>query len=182
MKEIWKYIAGYEGKYAVSNLGNVKNYKTNKILKNREDKDGYLYVILCKNGKTKLMKIHRLVAQTFILNPKNKPEVNHIDGVKANNVMNNLEWATHNENMEHAWKNHLRDNCFNKGIDSKKSKVIYQINPKNNQIINIFYGNRDVERKTGYDHSSISKCCRKRPSYKTYHGYIWRYKEDFKDE
>ncbi len=181
MKEMWKDIAGYEGKYQVSNLGNVKNNKTNKILKNRKDKHGYFYVALCKNSKVKAMKVHRLVAQTFISNPKNKPEVNHIDGIKTNNLINNLEWVTHNENMDHAWKNHLRDNCFKKGIDSKKSKVIYQIDPKNNQIMNVFYGNRDVKRKTGYDHSSVSKSCRKRYGYRIYHGYIWTYKEDFEN-
>lgn len=82
-KECWKDVKGYEGLYQVSTLGRVKSLPRNtthgKILKSIVDKDGYLYVNLYNNGYRKKMKIHRLVAQAFIPNPQNKPEVNHID-------------------------------------------------------------------------------------------------------
>lgn len=177
MEEIWKDIKDFEGLYQISNFGKVKNSRTNRILKNKKDKDGYLYVILSKKSKIKALKIHRLVGMAFILNIKNKPQINHIDGNKENNNVENLEWCTHEENMKHAWKNNLMP-IIEKGKYSKKSKIIYQIEPSNNEIVNIFYGNRDVERKTGYDHSSISKSCNNKKGYEKCYGYIWKYKEE----
>lgn len=107
MEEIWKDIKDFEGLYQISNFGKVKNSRTNRILKNKKDKDGYLYVILSKKSKIKALKIHRLVGIAFISNIKNKPQINHIDGDKTNNNINNLEWCTHEENMKHAWENNL---------------------------------------------------------------------------
>ena len=106
-KRVWKDIEGYEGLYQVSNDGKVRslNYrqtgqkKKMKLLKNSR---GYMRVDLCKNGKVKTFKVHRLVAQTFIPNPQNKPQVNHIDENKANNCMWNLEWTTAKENINHG--------------------------------------------------------------------------------
>lgn len=109
--ETWKDIPLYEGKYQVSNLGNVKSLqlcngntttKREKILKNIIYGNGYYYVCLSKNGKVKKYKVNRLVAQAFVPNPKNKPFVNHIDGDKLNNYYKNLEWCTQSENMKHA--------------------------------------------------------------------------------
>ena len=109
--EIWKDIEGYENKYQVSNLGNVKSLETwtgdkyirrEKILKNMVYGNGYYYVCLSKNGKVKKYKVNRLVAQAFIPNPDNKPFTNHIDGDKLNNNVDNLEWCTQSENMKHA--------------------------------------------------------------------------------
>ena len=120
MEEIWKDIQGYEGLYQVSNLGRVKrNYRENidskgrkrifneSIIKPNIDKGGYFYVNLYKNGKKEIQKNHRLVCNTFIANPENKPQVNHIDGNKENNNVNNLEWVTIQENIQHAYKNNL---------------------------------------------------------------------------
>lgn len=179
--EIWKRYGKISkitnGLYQVSNLGNIRNYKSNRILKSCKDKDGYLLIGLHKNHKLKTVRIHRLVAKSFIPNLENKPQVNHKDGNKQNNNVDNLEWCTMLENIKHAWKNGLMKIHYGKGKNSKKAKIIYQIDPKTNKIINIYHGNRDVERKTGYDHSSISKCCRNRKSYKTYGGYKWQYAE-----
>ncbi len=109
--EIWKDIVGYENKYQVSNLGNIKSLETwtgdkyikrEKLLKNILYGNSYYYVSLSKNGKVKRFKVNRLVAQAFIPNPKNKPQVNHIDGNKLNNKADNLEWCTQSENMKHA--------------------------------------------------------------------------------
>lgn len=120
MKEIWKPIKGYEGLYEVSNLGNVKGLaktvrcKDNalrtvreRVLKPQMNERGYLFVSLYKNKKCIHAKIHRLVAQAFIPNEEEKKCVNHIDGDKTNNVVTNLEWCTHSENMKHAFKNGL---------------------------------------------------------------------------
>lgn len=104
MNEEWRIIRDFI-KYSVSNKGNVKNNKTGRILKHHKDKDGYCIVCLYNEGVKKLMKIHRLVAIEFIPNLSNKPTVNHIDGNKSNNCVENLEWNTHSENERH--KHHV---------------------------------------------------------------------------
>lgn len=105
--EIWKDILEFENTYQVSNLGNVKSKKTNKILSINKNKNGYCSICLFKNGKVVRKYIHRLVAQTFVLNPDNKTDVNHIDGIKSNNTIQNLQWVTKSENTKHAVKNNL---------------------------------------------------------------------------
>ena len=111
--EEWKWIDGYEGEYQVSTKGNIKSFKKYKegiILKPKKDgKDKYLMICLSNNGSQKYYLIHRLVAQAFIQNPNNKEEVNHIDGNKKNNNVENLEWVTHSENIRHAFENNLTD-------------------------------------------------------------------------
>lgn len=104
MKESWKIIENYTD-YQISNYGNVKSLKFNKerILKPQNYK-GYLNVYLLLNKNLKWYSVHRLVANAFITNPDNKPQVNHIDGDKLNNYVNNLEWVTCSENHKHAFK------------------------------------------------------------------------------
>lgn len=128
MEEIWHDIKGYEGLYQVSNYGNIKSmsrirqgkknrfYSTKKrILKPHFNKKrGYYQVILMKNGVIKLFTCHRLVAKTFLINIRNKKYVNHINGNKLDNKVENLEWCTHSENIVHAYKNNL--------ISSKKKR------------------------------------------------------------
>lgn len=119
MQEIWKDIKGFEGRYQVSNLGNIKSlpikikqksngggfhYQTlrGKILIPVPNSKGYLRVVLRTQEKREVWFVHRLVATHFVENPNNKPIVNHIDNVHTNNVANNLEWCTHQENLKHA--------------------------------------------------------------------------------
>jgi|LakMenEpi03Aug12_release.lakeMendotaPanAssembly.Ray.scaffolds.fasta_scaffold1209567_2 hypothetical protein len=111
--ENWKDVEGYEGLYQVSNLGRIKslphvNYlgrlRQECILGNRLSDRGYHTAVLYNNGKPKSFRVHRLVANAFIDNPNNKPHVNHIDGVKSNNLVSNLEWVTISENQKHAFK------------------------------------------------------------------------------
>ncbi len=106
MEEIWKDIKGYEGLYKVSNLGMVKSvrYNTNKILSIIHNiKTGYNSVALCYNRKRETMYIHRAIAMAFIENPDNKPHINHKNGIKNDNSINNLEWVTSSENHKHKY-------------------------------------------------------------------------------
>lgn len=122
--EKWKKIKGYEDRYLISNLGRIKSLKTNKCLSNKRlTRDGYCRVALYKNGKTKEFRTNRLVALHFIENPNKKPTVNHIDGIKTNNNVDNLEWATLSENMQHAYNKGLKKPI--KAFDQKNSKLSY---------------------------------------------------------
>ena len=98
MEEIYKTIEGFEN-YEVSNFGHIKNKKTGKILKGCPNEKRYLKTILYKDKKAKNFKIHRLVGITFLDNPLNKPQIDHIDNNKNNNNLNNLRWATISENQ-----------------------------------------------------------------------------------
>lgn len=111
-KEIWLQVEGFNN-YYISNLGNVKsvNYANNKIEKDlvkKPNHKGYLRVVLYKSNKQYKKRVSVLVALHFIDNPENKPQVNHKDGIKANNRYWNLEWATASENIQHAYDTGLR--------------------------------------------------------------------------
>ena len=103
-------VKGFEGLYEVDKLGNVYSLRNTNTLKLQahNGKRPYYYVCLCKGGKKKNFFIHRLVAQAFIPNPDNLPQVNHIDGDIHNNSKENLEWVTNARNTKHAYENHLR--------------------------------------------------------------------------
>lgn len=107
MTEKWKSIEKYNGLYEISSYGRVKSLITNKILKAHRPSVGYYKVALYMRGDGKTFTIHRLVAKEFIPNNKNKPCVNHKDGDKTNNCVENLEWCTYKENSQHAFKTGL---------------------------------------------------------------------------
>ena len=197
MKEIWKDIQGYEGLYQVSNLGRVKSLERKwnvinqydamftaknkeKILKASMKSDGYIAVSLCRDGKKKTLSCHSLVAQAFIPNPENKPQVNHIDGNKLNNNVNNLEWVTPSENMKHAYKNGLSNPIKNlprntSGVNSGSKKAINQFS-----IDGIFLRHWDFMKEPSQllkiNYNCISKCCR--GLQKTAGGFIWRFADE----
>ena len=108
--EEWKNVIGYEGLYEVSNKGNVRNVRRNTLLKLSKTNDGYIQVHLYKNGIRTGFKVHRLVAQAFIPNPDNLPEVNHKDEDKTNNNVTNLEWCTAKYNVNYG---HRTENAIN---------------------------------------------------------------------
>lgn len=148
MKEIWKDIEGYEGLYQVNNLGRVKRVTTGRVLKGMKDKCGYLTVDLYKNGSKSKKKIHRLVAQAFISNPESKPQVNHIDENKTNNMISNLEWSTAKENTNYGTRNER--------LSKTKSIAIIATNLKTGDSTE-FYGTNECARQLGLTQQSITK-------------------------
>ena len=169
MTEIWKDIVGYEGLYQVSNLGRVKSVKRNKILSQKHNWDGYLRIQLWRNNKNKYVSIHRLVAEAFIENPNKKPFINHIDGNKQNNNVDNLEWCTQKENIKHAFDNGLSTPCPKNW--SRLSKPVLQCT-LNGDVIREFPSQKEVERVLGINHVNISYACRHNS---TASGYKWRF-------
>lgn len=154
-KEVWKDIEKYKGNYQVSNLGRVKSLKYGKsrILKLEEVK-GYLRVSLCCNNKINRFQVHRLVSYHFIPNNENKPCVNHKDGDKSNNNVNNLEWCSYSENELHSYTklgkiNHNRKLNKYAILDIRKNAVkgVFPFN-KIRGNINLFINKYNVDRKT----------------------------------
>ena len=188
LNEIWKPIKGYEGLYEISNRGSIKSLereignnggiaiKKEAILTPQQIRCGYYRIGLTdENKKRKMFLVHRLVATAFIPNPQNKSEVNHIDGNKKNNNLENLEWCTRGENLKHAYKTNLRTteaskNNFKKMIEKHKRKVIQK--DINQNIINEFKSIKEASKIT---ETSIISVCKHKGYYKTAGGYIWEY-------
>lgn len=145
MTEIWKDIQGYEGFYQISNLGNVKSlervidkgngilqHRKERIMNKRESVDGYYVAKLNVNKKSKSIAIHILVARHFIDNPNNYPEVNHKDCNRKNNQVDNLEWCTHQQNVEYSKQlGHYKtkSGCDNPNYKNDTLKIKYKNNP-----------------------------------------------------
>lgn len=182
MKEIFKDIEGYDGLYQVSDLGRVKSLNYNhtgkeKILNNVKNGVGYLQVSLYINGIRKIHKVHRLVCKAFLPNPDNKKEINHKNGIKTDNRLENLEWSTRSENTKHAYAELGRKNPMlgKFGSDNPSSKPVC-IYSKSWEFIDEFAGAHEASRITGVDKSNIIKCCKGK--YCQAGGYIWKYKNE----
>ncbi len=172
--EEWEPVLGYEKFYEISSMGRVKTLGRDsgkvknkvwvKILKQSFMTKGYVFVALYgKDGKSKQKTIHRLVATAFIPNPENKPEVNHLFGIKTDNRKRMLAWNTVSENRKHAHDIGLKK--ANKGMLGKfgskhhNSKVVAQYDLDGN-FIKKYFGTREAQRETGIDQVSISRACR----------------------
>ena len=128
MKEEWKKVLGYEGLYVVSNFGRIIGLSMGRFNNPYKIKLGYLGIHLCKKGKSKNFLMHRLIAQAFIPNPFNKPHINHINGVKTDNSIKNLEWCTASENERHSRDFGLNPNIGQTHHQAKlKEEDIYKI-------------------------------------------------------
>lgn len=166
--EWWSPVKEYEGLYEVSVYGRVKSlaktvmcgHKKQQSNKTQEKilsvipagKDRYLTVMLSKNGVSKRVKVHRLVAEAFIPNPENKPFVNHKDFNVSNNTIANLEWCTQSENMMHSSKNGRLNRIGNVNYPHKKVLCI--------ETGTVFNGLHECERSMGISWQNISKVCR----------------------
>ena len=180
---IFKPIKGFENMYEISNYGIIKSVDRNIICKDGQIKpiksryirpadngSGYKFVYLWKDNKQHRYYVHRLVDETFIPNPDNLPEINHIDNNKNNNHVNNLEWCSYGQNIKHAYKTGLKVATSN----HLKRKILQY--DKNMNFIKEWECTKDVQRSLGIYHSNISVCCEGRQ--KTAGGYIWRYADD----
>lgn len=166
MKEIWKEINLYGTEYLINNMGVIKNKKRDKILKPYISSGGYEYIKILKQHRHYHIRIHRLVAQTFIPNPNNLPQVNHIDGNKLNNNVENLEWVSCSQNVVHGFKNGL----YNiKRINKTK---VNQYDLQGN-FIKTWDSISEIEKEYNVTHTAIRFCCLNK--IKTCKGYIWRY-------
>ena len=165
--EYWKDILGFDGQYMVSNLGRVKNNKTKHILKPHIQNKGYLFLSLPQDKKHKTAYIHRLVASAFIPNPDNLPQVNHINEIKTDNRVENLEYCTNSYNMNYGSRN-------KKDADKKPKKQVLCI-----ELNKVFLSIHDAERETGINDGNISLCCQNKRN--TAGGYHWRYIKNVND-
>lgn len=187
MQEIWKPVVGYEGLYEVSNLGNVKSLcdrQWNVRILRPWNRWWYLFVVLTNESIPSKKSVHRLVITEFIENIENKPAINHINWIKTDNRLENLEWCTHSENTIHSWNMWLSKITSNHNTitnhptrwrfwkDSKSSKSINQYS-KDNVFIKKWYSIIDVERELWIPNWNVSICCNWKR--KTAGGFIWKY-------
>ena len=186
--EIWENIIGYEGLYQVSSLGNIKSiarivahqkkgnqFYSGRMLKSETSNCGYKRIQLCKSNLAKPYSIHRIVALTFIPNPNSYPQVNHIDGNKGNNYIDNLEWCNASENQIHYIKltNHKNKYLGKFNEDHPASKIVNQYD-LNGNFLKQWASTLDAGRN-GYNSNGISQCAN--GDYKSSNGYLWRYQK-----
>lgn len=191
--EIWKPVVGYEGLYECSNLGNVRslNYRNTNTIKNLSlslNKNGYVQVKLWKNCKGKVLAVHRLVAEAFVPNPNNRPQIDHINTDKTNNTVwfnedgsvnyekTNLRWVTKKENINNPLTiKHLSETK----IGNENAKSIYRAvlqYTKDGKLIKEWASMNSAARELKINRSGIWYCCNGRNRVKSYGGYVWRYK------
>ena len=153
-------IKGYENLYAITSCGRVWSYISKKFLKPRMDKDGYLIINLHKNNQMKTFKVHRLVAETYICNTCELPQVNHKDENKTNNSVGNLEWCTHIYNQNYGSRNEK--------VAKSKNKAVFCV-----ELGKVFDSIKIASREMHINDVCISLACKNK--IKTSGGYHWKY-------
>lgn len=174
----WAIIEGFGERYIVSTRGEIKNAKSEKVLKPSVSPTGYLFCRLCRpNLPPKNMFVHRAVAETFIANPKNKTQVNHKDGNKANNSVNNLEWVTPSENTLHSFRVLGRAGSLKEkfGKSNGNSRPVYQYD-LNGNFVQSWDAVSDAARAIGCSPCQIINQMAGRIV--TCHGFLWSYEKD----
>ena len=156
-------IKGYEGLYAITEDGQVWGYKRKRFLKPIINKDGYLYVNLSKNGKYKSYRIHKLVAEAFIPNPNNLPQVGHKDEIRNNNEIYNLYWTNQKDNNNYG--------LHNERSAKAREKAIYCI-----ELDKVFSSQKEAAKELNLSAGNICSCLKGRNN--TCGGYHWEYKKE----
>lgn len=154
MEEVWKPYPEFPNNYLVSNLGKVKNMR-GRELKPQLHKTGYLRVYLCVDSRKYVRSTHRMVAITFLETVDGKEEVNHLDLDKTNNVATNLQWATKQENMDHAVLTKAIQNPF--GVEARNSKYRTKIYDLEGNLKHVTYGNKEL-KDLGFDWRNVHAC------------------------
>lgn len=183
----WRKTHIFPNEYLVSSEGQIKSIRSDKILKPSTDKDGYLYYVLCVKGNRKTIKAHRLVAKAFIENPLNKPAIDHINGIKTDNRVENLRWVTNKENTNNPITlERVVSSCM-KRIDILKQKSIDRnygrrrtIVLRNGVIVGEYLSQKDASEHTGVSKGKISSCLNGR--IKSCKGYEFRRFPEREDE
>lgn len=161
IEEVWKDVVGYEDYFRISSLGRVYSKRTSKILKQCKNKAGYYTIssrIGGRAGKAICLRIHRLIAEAFIPNPANKPFINHINGIKTDNSIANLEWVTAQENIVHAYSTGLIiPNSGEKCSRSKLTQIQVDTIRKRYKPYCKKDGVRAIAKEFGLHHSIISR-------------------------
>ena len=175
-KEVWKDIKGYEGYYQVSNLGRIKRVERKVKTRNRNGEyelllkenilqgfyspKGYVRVLLTKDTKNKTYMIHRLVAEAFIPNPNNFPQINHIDGIKNHNNVENLEWCTQSYNIRHSYEIGLRETMDEVLMKNRKkqSKKVAKYDVYGN-LLEVYESVNEASRKNKAGRRQILRSC-----------------------
>lgn len=181
--EEWKPVVGYEGLYEVSDWGNVRSLdvylpskggslalRRGRQLKQYLDKDGYCRVGIHKGGKESTVGVHQLVALAFIPNPENLPIIDHINGIRNDNRVENLRWFTVKLNNSTEQAKHKKSLAAFKRKDNKK--IIYQYT-LDGELVAEYESTSEAERVKGYGRSALSKCALGKQG--TSYGYIWSY-------
>lgn len=174
--ENFKEIKDYENSYLIGDQGSVKSLLTNKILKQSKGNSGYFQVCLSKDRKIKSIMVHRLVAKAFLPLKEGKRIVNHKNGVKTDNRVENLEWCTHSENSKHANTNGLAPNPPNWakgkfGFEHNRSKAVIQLDV-NKERVKIFGSLLEAGRQLNADHTAIWYCIKKKAFNKQTNSYF----------
>lgn len=160
MKEIWKKISDFEN-YEVSNFGRIKNIKKGLILKSHINKsNGYEQITLHNKGYVKTFSVHRLVAEAFIANPKNYPQINHRNEIKTDNFYGNLEWCDAKYNANYGTKNDK----------FKKQTKQYTMT---GFLVKTWNSLTEIQDKLGFRKSNLSSCCNGRLPHA--YGFVWKY-------
>ena len=185
MQEIFRSVPGYEGLYSISDMGTLKTHKRQgtdeRVIIGYKDRTGYLRATLMKNGEGKSFAVHRLVCMAFLDNPENKRTVNHKNGNKTDNRLENLEWMTHSENHLHSYEQLARKSSMSgkSGALHHNAKSVTKI-CKTTGSITMYPTLREAARSsstTSFCEGHISACCNgTRNSHK---GFYWKFTDSF---